>query len=173
MTRFQGADPPGQIRKICARAAVRQVYPPGVNNRRSACFQARKAPLSRSQWVAVTAGLARTGSPAHTADCRQRPQPPSGAAPHPQRPPSRFHPSRTRRGGFGRVPPPSSHHRGAVLNHSRPTARKRSVTAGQRGGNCKIGSRSLPDPETGRAQQPTLITKSGCDVQLSGRGGRI
>ena len=33
MTRFQGNDPLGQIRMICARAAVRQVYPLGANIR--------------------------------------------------------------------------------------------------------------------------------------------
>jgi hypothetical protein len=32
MTRFQGNDPLGQIRMICARAAVRQVYPLGANS---------------------------------------------------------------------------------------------------------------------------------------------
>jgi hypothetical protein len=61
----------------------------------------------------------------------------------------------------------------AALSRSRPTAQTRSVTAGQQGGNHKIGWRSLPDRKLARARQPTLFTKSGCDMQPCGRGGRI
>jgi hypothetical protein len=56
-------------------------------------------------------------------------------------------------GGSGRQPITGA----TVLSRSHPTPRKRSVIAGQQGENDKVGSRSLPDPETGRARQPALI----------------
>src|SRR5262249_45257240 len=39
---------------------------------------------------------------------------------------------------------------------------KRGITAGQRGGQDKVGSRSLPKPGNGRDRQPKLITKNSC-----------
>ena len=63
----------------------------------------------------------------------------------------------------------------AFLVPSLPRAphEKGGITAGQRGGLDKVGSRSLPKPGNGRHEQPKFVTKYSCYLQLYGRGGRI
>jgi len=47
----------------------------------------------------------------------------------------------------------------AFLTPPSRASRKRDITAGQRGGLDKVGSRSLPNPESGRDRKPKFITK--------------